>query len=77
MHELINKSTNNYVTLLPLENGTGLDFKGEIFRNCKYCVHILMRMREPSPYLKLSLATLCHKGIGSFHASNEWQFYLL
>ena len=28
MHELINKSTNNYVTLLPLENGTNLNTKG-------------------------------------------------
>ena len=28
MHELINKSTNNYVTLLPLENGTNLNVKG-------------------------------------------------
>ena len=28
MHELIKKSTNNYVTLLPLENGTNLNMKG-------------------------------------------------
>ena len=28
MHELIKKSTNNYVTLLPLENGTNLNTKG-------------------------------------------------
>ena len=28
MHELIKKSTNNYVTLLPLENGINLNTKG-------------------------------------------------
>ena len=28
MYELIKKSTNNYVTLLPLENGTNLNTKG-------------------------------------------------
>ena len=28
MHELIKKSTNNYVTLLPLENCTNLNMKG-------------------------------------------------
>ena len=28
MHELIKKSTNNYVTLLPLENGINLKMKG-------------------------------------------------
>ena len=28
MHELIKKSTNNYVTLLPLENGINLKTKG-------------------------------------------------
>ena len=66
MHELINKSTNNYVTLLPLENGTNLNTKGWICKNCKYFVYILMRMRETSSYLKLSLATLCHQEIGSF-----------
>ena len=77
MHELIKKSTNNYVTLLPFENGTNLKTKGWICKNCKYYVHILMRMRETSPYLKLSLATLCHQEIGSFDASNEGQFYLL
>ena len=53
MHKLINISTNNYVTLLPLQNGIQI-----IFENCKYDVLILMRMRETSSYLKLSLATL-------------------
>ena len=77
MHELIKKSTNNYVTLLPLENGINLNTKGSICKNCKCYVHILMRMRETSSYLKLSLATLCHQEIGSFDASNEGQFYLL
>ena len=28
MNELIEKSTNNYVTLLPLENGTNVNTKG-------------------------------------------------
>ena len=28
MHELINKSTNDYVTLLPCENGANMDNKG-------------------------------------------------
>ena len=28
MHELINKSTNDYVTLLPCENGTNVNNKG-------------------------------------------------
>ena len=28
VHELIKKSTNNYVTLLPLENGINLNTKG-------------------------------------------------
>ena len=36
-----------------------------------------MRMRETSCYLKLNLATLCQKEIGSFDTSNEWWFYLL
>ena len=36
-----------------------------------------MCMRETSSYLKQSLATLFHQEIGSFDASNEWQFYLL
>ena len=77
MHELIKKSTNNYVTPLPLENGINLNTKGWICKNCKCYVHILMRMRETSSYLKLSLATLWHQEIGSFDASNEGQFYLL
>ena len=34
-----------------------------------------MRMCETSSYLKLSLATLCHQEIGSFDASDEYQFY--
>ena len=46
MHELINKSTNDYVTLLPCENGANVNNKGEICKKCKYYVHILMRMRE-------------------------------
>ena len=36
-----------------------------------------MRMHETFSYLKLSLATLFHQEIGSFDASNEFQFYLL
>ena len=28
MHELINKSTNDYVTLLPCKNGTNVNNKG-------------------------------------------------
>ena len=31
-----------------------------------------MRMRKTSWYLKLNLATLSQKEIGSFDASNEW-----
>ena len=77
MHELIKKSTNNYVTLLPLENGINLKTKGRILKNCKCYVHILMRMHETSSYLKLSLAILCHQEIGSFNASNEDQLYIL
>ena len=50
MHELINKSTNNYVTLLPFENGTNLNNKGWIYKKLKYCVHILMRMRKTASY---------------------------
>ena len=38
---------------------------------------MLMRKHETSSYLKLSLATLCHREIGNFNASNECQFYLL
>ena len=72
MHELINKSTNDYVTLLPCENGANVNNKGLICKKCKYYVHILLRMRETSCYLKLNLATLCQKEIGSLDASNEW-----
>ena len=44
MHELlINKSTNDYVTLLPCENGANVNNKGYICKKCKYYVHILMR----------------------------------
>ena len=50
MHELINKSTNNYVTLLPLENGTNLNTKGWICKNGKYYVHVLMRISKTSSY---------------------------
>ena len=67
LHELINKSTNNYVTLLSSKNDANVNNK-----KCKYYVHILMYMLETSSYLKLNLATLCHKEIGSFDASNEW-----
>ena len=70
-------STNNYVTFLLLENGTNLNTTGLICKNCKYYVHSLMRMRETSSYIKLSLATLCHQEIVSFDASNECQVYLL
>ena len=61
MHELINKPTNNYVTLLSSENGVNVNNKGSICKKCKYYVHILMRMCETSSYLKLNLATLCHE----------------
>ena len=46
MHELINKSTNDYVKLLPCENGANVNNKGYICKKCRYYVHILMRMRE-------------------------------
>ena len=68
MHELINKSTNKNVTLLPSKNGADVNNKGGNCKKCKCYVPILMRMRETSSYLKLNLATLCHKEIGSFDA---------
>ena len=72
MHKLINKSTNDYVTLLPCENGANVNNQGQICKKCKYYVHILMRMRKTSRYLKLNLATLCQKEIGNFDVSNGW-----
>ena len=60
----------------PLGNGANFNTKGRIFKNYKYYVQILMRMRETSSYLKLSLATLYHQEMGSFDASNECQSIL-
>ena len=34
MHELINKATNDNVTLLPCENGANVNNKGEICKKC-------------------------------------------
>ena len=48
MHELINKSTNDYVTPLPCENGVNVNNKRKIYKKWKYYVHVLMRMRETS-----------------------------
>ena len=76
MHKLTNETINDYVTLLLPKNGAKLNTKGRICKNCKYYVHILMRMCETFSYLKLSLATLCHQEIGSFDESNECQCYL-
>ena len=71
MQELINKCTNDYVTVLPCENGANVNNKGYFCKRWKYYVHILMCMHEASWYLKLNLATLCWKEIGSFDASKE------
>ena len=62
--------------LLLLQNGTDLNIKGRICKNCRYYVHILKHMRETSSYLKLNLATFCHQEMGSFDASNEYHSYL-
>ena len=47
MHELINKSTNDYATLLPCEIGVNVSNRINL-QKCKYYVHILMRMHETS-----------------------------
>ena len=72
MHELIKKSTNDYVTLLLLENDINLNTKGWIFQKLQIlCPYSNARMGKSSSYLKLSLATLCNQEIGNFDASNE------
>ena len=74
MHELINKSTNNYVALLPLKNSTNLNTKLQKLQILCPCV--LMCKRETSSYLKPSLVTLCHQEMESSDVSKECQFYL-
>ena len=73
---LMKMFTNNYATLLPLENSKNLNIKESVFKNCEYYAHILLRMYETFPYLTQSLATLCHQEMGIFDVPNDCQPYL-